>query len=138
VASDRRIHGGSEVGVLFDNVASLILDFHVLASLVHFPEDLDSLPLNLGECSLFVLSLFQTNLFSPLGMLLLSFLFSFDESRLKQVEPFVLKSLDIVLTLAPFTELLFFHQLSAEVETSFVRSRRQGIFKCTLFPHLLN
>jgi hypothetical protein len=46
-------------------------------------------------------------------VLLLGFLLTFDESRLEQVESFVLQALDVVFTLAPFSELLLFHELSA-------------------------
>jgi len=71
-------------------------------------------------------------------VLLLSLLFTFNQSRLEQVESLVLQALDIVFTLAPFTEFLLFHELAAQVEAGFVRSGRQSVFEGPLFPHLLN
>jgi len=113
VTSDRGIDGRTEVSVLLDDVTLLILELNVLSSLVHLSQDLDSLALNLGKSTLLVFGLSETDLFSSLSMFLLSLLFTLDESRLEQVESLILETLDIVFTFTPFSELLFFHELTA-------------------------
>jgi len=124
VASDGSVNGGTEVSVLFDNITLLILKLNVLSCLVHLSQDLDSLALNLSQSALFVLSLSKTNLFSSLGVLFLCLLLTLDQSGLEQVESLVLETFDVVFTLAPFTELLLFHEFTAQVEASFIRSGR--------------
>ena len=83
MTSDRGIHGRPEVSVLLDDVTLLILELNVLSSLIHLSQDLDSLTLNFGESTLFVFSLSETDLFSSLGVFLLSFLLTLNESRLE-------------------------------------------------------
>jgi len=70
IACNRSIHGRAEVGVLFDDIAALGIDFNALASLVHLTEDLDTLALDLGEGTLFILSFLKTDFFCALSVLL--------------------------------------------------------------------
>jgi len=80
IASDRRIHGRAEVGVLFDDITALGVDLHTLTRFVHLTEHLNTLALNLGQSSLFVLRFLQTDLFSPLGVFLFEVTLTLNES----------------------------------------------------------
>ena len=71
-------------------------------------------------------------------MLLLEVTFTLNESRLEQIEAFVLVALDFVLTRIPFAVLLLLHQTSSQDETSFVRGGRQSVLESFVFSHLLN
>ena len=65
-------------------------------------------------------------------------LLTLNESRLEEIKTFVLKSLDVVFTFTPFSEFLLLHEFSPQVEASFVGGGRQGVFKCSLLPHLFD
>lgn len=71
IAGDRGIHSGAKVGVLLDDVAALSVNLNTLSGLVHLTKHFDTLALNLGKGTLFVLSFLETNFFGALGVLLL-------------------------------------------------------------------
>ena len=88
--SDGGINRRAKVGIIFDDISLSSFDLDVLSTLVHLSEDLNSLPLDLSESTLLILSLLESDLFSSLGVLLLSLLFSLNEGRLQKVESLIL------------------------------------------------
>ena len=87
----------------------MALNLDVFTCLVHLSQDLYTFALNLGQRSLLYFSLLKSDLFSSMSMFLLIILFSLDQSTLKQVEPFVLKSLDVIFSSVPLSDLLVLH-----------------------------
>ena len=138
VSGDGSVDCGPEVSVLFDDIALAALDLNVFTRLVHLAEYLDTLALNFSEGALLVLRFLEPDLLRPLSVLLLNLLFSFDQSRLKQVQAFVLETLDVVFAFVPLTELLLLHKTAAQGEAGLVRRGRQGVFKSALLSHLFN
>jgi len=138
VSGDWSVDCWAEVSIVLDNVSLFTLDLDVFTGLVHLSENLDSLSLDLGESSFLVLSFLKSDLFSSLGMSLFSFFFSFNEGWLQQVEALVLQSSDVLLSLIPFSYLLFFHKFSSKGETSLIWGWWQSVFKSSLLAHLLN
>ena len=137
ISGDWCINSRAKVSIFFDDIPLLALDLNIFACFVHLTEHLDPLPLDLRECPLLILGLFQSDLLGPLRMLLLSLLLSLNQSTLKKVESFILKSLDIILAFVPFADLLILHQAASEGKTSLIRCGGQGIVKCALLSHLV-
>ena len=138
ISSDGSVNGRAKVSIIFDDIPLQSLDLDVFASLIHLAENLDSLALDLCETSLLDLGFLESNLFSAMSMLLLVIFLTLNEGTLKQIQALILKTLDIVLTFGPLTDLLILHQTATKGEAGLIRGGWQGVLKGTFLSHLLD
>ena len=138
ITSDRSIDGRAEVGVLLNDITALGVDFDTLASFVHLAEHLDTLALNLGESTLFVLSLLQTDFLSALGVLFFKVTLALNKRGLKKVEALVLNALNFLLALVPLAMLLLLHESATQIKARLVTGRRERILERLVLAHLLD
>ena len=138
ISCDGSVNGRAKVSIIFDDIPLQSLDLDVFASLIHLAENLDSLALDLCETSLLDLGFLESNLFSAMSMLLLVIFLTFNEGTLKQIQALILKTLDIVLTFGPLTDLLILHQTATKGEAGLIRGGWQGVLKGTFLSHLLD
>ena len=138
ISSDWSIHSRAKRSILFDYIALSTLDFNVFPSLVHFAENLDTVSLNLSQCSFLVLGFLETNFFGALGMLFLCLFLSFNQCTLKQIQTIILVSLNVIFPFLPVTNLSFNDELTTQIKASFVWSWRQSLFKGSFLTHLVN
>ena len=85
VARDRRVHGGSEIPVVFDYISALGFVLDGLAGLEHFAEDLDAFALDLGNRAFFVFGLFEPDFIHAFCVLFFGFFLALDQCALQQV-----------------------------------------------------